>query len=341
MNIDIYTHFFPKAYAHELIRHTTQIHPDVPDVGVLMQMFPNLCDLESRIHDMDDCETTLQVLTPLPIPIELFTESEQNATALMRIANDAMTETVAGNPRRFAGVGLLCFQNIDQAVAELERVVRELGMKGAMIFTHIQGKPLDMPSLFPIYAKAVELDVPLWIHPISWNYYDWVRDFLIWQIFGWPIDTTLAMARIVYGGVLEKFPKIKFIAHHAGGTVPYLLGRVIDTHDQNEELVQLSAGSGKEGAISSEKTPEDYFRMFYGDTALSGLSGAMRCAHEMFGSDRLLFGSDYPFGPDDGRRFIRTNLSALSALELEPSAHAKVLSRNAEALLKLDTGASP
>src|SRR6185437_3224797 len=143
----------------------------------------------------------------------------------MRIANDAMAETVVRNPRRFTGVALLCFQEIDQAVEELERAVQILGMKGAMLFTHIQGNPLDMPKLFPLYAKAIELDVPLWIHPISWNYYDWVRDFLIWQIFGWPIDTTLAMARLVYGGVMEKFPKIKFITHHAGGTVPYLFGR--------------------------------------------------------------------------------------------------------------------
>ena len=339
MNIDIYTHFFPKAYGQAIAHHATRSHPDVPDVDALMRMFPNLCDLELRIPHMDEYETSIQVLTPLPIPVELFAEDESQALALMHIANDAMAETVARNPRRFTAIALLCFQNIEESVAEMERAVHELGMKGAMIFTHIQGKPLDTPDLFAIYAKAIELDVPLWIHPISWNYYEWVRDYLIWQIFGWPIDTTLAMARLVYGGVLEKFPTIKFITHHAGGTVPYLWGRVIDTHDQNEELTKLSAGSGKEGSKSPVKTPMDYFHMFYGDTALSGLTEAMRCAHQMFGSDRLLFGSDYPFGPDGGRRFIRTNLSALSDIGLGPDAHRNVLFRNSESLLHLTPSA--
>lgn len=333
MNIDIYTHFFPKPYADAIVRYATRRHPDVPDIGVLMRMFPGLCDLDLRIPHMDEFETALQVLTPIPIPIELFA-GDGPQFDLMRIANDAMAESVASNPRRFVGVALLCFENIDQAIAELERTVLRLGMKGAMIFTNIQGKPLDLPALFPLYAKAIELDVPLWIHPISWDYYPWVRDYLIWQIFGWPIDTTLAMARLVYAGVMEKFPAIKFITHHAGGAVPYLLGRVIDTHDQNEELIRLSGGSTSGDSFG--KSPVDYFRMFYGDTALSGLPSAMQSAHEMFGSNRLVFGSDYPFGPDAGRRFIRTNLAAVSMLDLHPEERTKILSENANSLLKLD-----
>ena len=198
-------------------------------------MFPTLCEFDTRLSHMDRYNTSVQVLTPLPIPAEMFVEPSA-ASSLVSVANDAMAEAVAKHPDRFVGVALLSFVDMDEAAKELERCVKQLGMKGAMLFTHISGRPIDIPELSPVYEMAQRLDVPLWIHPISWNYYDWVRDFLIWQIFGWPIDTTLAMARLVYGGVLEKFPDLKFITHHAGGTTPYLIGRVIDTYDQNEEL---------------------------------------------------------------------------------------------------------
>ncbi|MGO9402639.1 MAG: amidohydrolase family protein [Terriglobales bacterium] len=334
MNIDIYTHFFPPAYAKEITRRATRTHPDVPNIEMLMRLFPNLCEFETRLAHMDRYETSLQVLTPLPIPADLFVADSAAAAALVRVANDALAEAIAKRQDRFAGVALLCFLDPEEAANELERTVRHLGLKGAMLFTNIGGRPVDMPQLFPVYERAQGLDVPLWIHPISWNYYDWVRDYLIWQIFGWPIDTTLAMARLVYGGVLEKFPKLKFITHHAGGTTPYLIGRVIDTYDQNEELMRLS-GSGSSAPRSAAKKPIDYYRMFYGDTALSGIASAMSCAFEMFGSERLVFGSDYPFGPDSGQRFIHSNLTAVDTLRLPDRDRRRILVENARSLLGL------
>ena len=247
-----------------------------------------------------------------------------------------MAEAISKRQDRFAAVALLCFADMDEAANELERAVKRLGMKGGMLFTNISGKPVDIPQMFPVYEKAQSLDVPLWIHPISWNYYDWVRDFLIWQIFGWPIDTTLAMARLVYGGVLEKFPRLKFITHHAGGTTPYLIGRVIDTYDQNAELMRLSGSSAITGPAA--KKPIDYYHMFYGDTALSGIPSAMNCGYEMFGSDRFAFGSDYPFGPDAGQRFIHANLTAIESLKLSSSDIKKVLVGNSQSLLGMKKG---
>jgi aminocarboxymuconate-semialdehyde decarboxylase len=333
-NIDIYTHFFPPAYAKEITRVATRSHPDVPNIEMLMRLFPNLCEFDMRMSHMDRYETSLQVLTPLPIPPDLFVTDPRAAAALTRVANDSLAEAIAKRLDRFAGVALLCFQDMDEASLELERSVKQLGFKGAMLFTNIAGRPLDIPEMSKVYEKAQSLDVPLWIHPISWNYYDWVRDFLIWQIFGWPIDTTLAMARIVYGGVLEKFPKVKFITHHAGGTTPYLIGRVVDTYDQNEELMRLS-GDPSRAHPPAAKPPIDYYKMFYGDTALSGIPGAMQCAYEMFTSERLAFGSDYPFGPDRGQRFIGSNLTAINSLKLGSRDQKKVLVDNARALLRM------
>lgn len=331
-NIDIYTHFFPPAYAHEIVRVATRAHPDVPNIEGLMRLFPNLCELDMRLSHMDRYQTSIQVLTPLPIPPDLFVNDAGAANALTRVANDAMAETMAGRKDRFVGVGLLCFQDMSEAAKELERCVKQLNFKGAMLFTNISGRPLDIPELSKVYETAQTLDVPLWIHPISWNYYEWVRDYLIWQIFGWPIDTTLAMARIVYGRVYENFPKLKLIAHHAGGTTPMLIGRVVDTYDQNEELMRLSESKSSH---AMSKRPIEYYKMFYGDTALSGVPGAMQCAYEMFEADRLVFGSDYPFGPDAGQRFIRSNLAAIDGLRLTGQVRKKILDQNARSLLRL------
>ena len=332
MNIDIYTHFFPPVYAKELVRRATRAPLDVPNIDMLMRLFPNLCEFDTRLAHMDRYQTSLQVLTPLPIPTELFVGDPSAAAGLARVANDAMAEAVARHQDRFAAVALLCFQDTGEAANELERAVKQLGMKGAMLFTNIGGKPVDTPGLSVVYEKAQSLNVPLWIHPISWNYYDWVRDYLTWQIFAWPMDTTLAMARLVYGGVLEKFPKLKFITHHAGGTTPYLIGRVIDTYDQNEELMRLS-GSVASRNPPGAKRPIDYYRMFYGDTALSGIASAMNCGYDMFGSEHFVFGSDYPFGPDSGQRFIYSNLAAIDSLKLPDRDRRQILVENARSLL--------
>jgi uncharacterized protein len=334
MNIDIYTHFFPSKYAKAISRLAEKKHPDVPDIDLLAKMFPKLCDLSLRLGDMEKHQTAIQVLAPLPIPPELFVGTD-HAAELASIANDAMAEVIAGQSKSFMGVALLPLQIREASEQELTRAVRDLGFKGAMIFTNINGNPLDDPNLLGVYAKAVQLEVPLWLHPISWNYYGWVREHLIWQIFGWPIDTTLAMARLVYGGIMERYPELKVITHHAGGTIPYLIGRVIDTYEQNEELIRLSRADG-DRSPKEVSSPLKGFQQFYGDTALSGVPGAMKCAHDFFGSEKLVFGSDYPFGPLAGESFIRSNLDALNSLGLAKHEQELILVKNAAALLKSD-----
>ncbi len=339
MTIDIYTHFVPARYADALARKTSGVHPDAGRIGDLGKMFPNLLECDSRLAHMDKYGVSLQVLTPLPLPVEEFmTEGdEQRVCELVRLANDSMAEIVARRPDRFVAVALLAFQEIGLAVEELVRAVRELSMKGAMLFTNINGRPLDWPELFPIYEKAVELDVPLWVHPVSWNYYEWIRDFLLWQIFGWPFDTTLATARLVYSGVLEKFPRLKLVTHHSGGVMPYLSERIRDIHDQTEEFRALYSEENVDapGQASGRRHPLDVFRMFYTDVALSGSLPALRCSYAFFGARQLVFGTDYPFSPEQGERFIRANLAAVNSLEITTEERTRILAENAKELLHL------
>jgi uncharacterized protein len=338
-NIDIYTHFLPPDYAKSIRETTSRAYSDLYGIDGLIQLYPNLSEFEARLRHMETNGTELQVLTPLPVPVEKFIADSDRQTPgeLVRIANDAMAEEVARHADRFVGVALLSFDDIGSAVTEMHRAVTKLGLKGAMIFTHIGGHPLDLPEFYPIYEKAIELGVPLWLHPISWDYFPWVREHLLWQIFCWPFDTTLAMARLVYGGVMERYPTLKLITHHAGGTVPFLLGRVIDVYDQERGFATLyGQGSiARDIAPLPQYRPEELFRTFYADVALSGWLPSLACAYDFFGSDRLVFGSDYPFGPERGERFLRSNLAAVEQLRLPRGEHSKILEKNARMLLGL------
>jgi aminocarboxymuconate-semialdehyde decarboxylase len=341
MIIDFYTHFVPAAYAEALVRRTPGFHPDAGRIADLGRLFPELMETDRRLRHMDQYGIAMQVLTPLPLPVEqLAGEAEKGRVGeLVQIANDAIAETVARNPDRFWGIALLSFSDMALAVRELDRCVLDLGLKGAMLFTNIDGRPLDAPELFPLYQRATELDVPLWIHPVSWDYYPWMRDFLLWQIFGWPFDTTLAMARLVYSGVLERFPKLKLITHHSGGVMPYLADRIRDIHEQTEEFRALYASEAK-GADSGQESratrdPLESFRRYYSDVALSGSLSALECSYAFFGAEQLVFGTDYPFSPEGGERFLCTNLAAVMALKVNERDRVKMLSGNAKTLLHL------
>jgi predicted TIM-barrel fold metal-dependent hydrolase len=338
MNIDIYTHFLPRSYARLIKETTSRVNADIVSVESLEKMFPNLCELDTRLRHMDKHDTRIQVLTPLPVPVEDFLSDSDRQTPqeLARVANDSLAETIARRPDRFVGVALLPFCDTRSAVEEMERAVKQLGLKGAMIFTNIHGRPLDLAEFFPIYEKAIQLGVPLWMHPVSWNYFPWVRDYLLWQIFCWPFETTLAMARLVYGGVMERYSSLKWITHHSGGTVPFLVGRVSDIYDQEQEFAALYGYHGEarqEQNSETSRRPEDQFRMFYSDVALSGWQPSFICAYQFFGADRLVFGSDYPFGPEQGERFLRGNLAAVEKLEMSAAERIQVLEKNALALL--------
>src|SRR6476646_8910012 len=138
MAIDAYTHFFPVAYRQRIEKSTTRSHADVPNLGALARLFPNLCDIDLRLGHMDAYGIDIQVLTPLPIPVELFIgeRDRETGTKLARSANDALAAEISHRADRFAGVALLSFSDVDKAVVELERTVQELKFVGAMLFTN-------------------------------------------------------------------------------------------------------------------------------------------------------------------------------------------------------------
>jgi aminocarboxymuconate-semialdehyde decarboxylase len=258
---------------------------------------------------------------------------------LARIANDGMAELVVKHPDRFvAFAASLPMNNPDAAVQELDRAVTKLGARGVQIFSNVDGLPLDEPQFQGVFDRMAEHDLPIWLHPARpSSFADYAGEskskYEMWWVFGWPYETSVAMGRLVFSGLFDRHPDLKIITHHMGAMAPYFEGRLgggLDqlgtrTPENEKHLVQHSL----------KRRPIDYFRMFYGDTALFGAVGPLECGLAFFGLDRILFGTDMPFDPEKGPGFIRETIRAVDAMSIAPADRARIYEGNARRLLKL------
>lgn len=326
MVIDAYSHVFPMP----LIEALSKVKPSA-ELAALRAQSPHNFEVEPRIAYMDEHGFDVDVLILARPPVWLGMKPE-DVHALTRVANDSIAEFAARRPDRFVGVGVLPLVD-DVMMRELERVHGDLGLKGVLIFSNIEGKPLDDDSMWPLYQRAAELDFPIWIHPQHAPTHAWIRDDLMDRVLQWPFDTSLAMARLVYGGVFERYPNIKFVTHHMGGMIPYFAGRIAAFAESTaEEYAKLGLGRSRP-KLSGE--PLDHFRRFYNDCISNGSPQATRVAIEFFGVDHILFGTDFPFGPANGERWPVDELRNIRAMSMSEADRAKILHGNAEKLLKL------
>jgi uncharacterized protein len=332
--IDVFTHIMPASYHARLMA----VAPDFADVGKRMRNVPMLVDLDLRFRVMDAFEDYQQVLSLPTPPIEVMA-SGADAVGLARAANDGMAALVQRHPSRFAGfVASLPLGNPDAAVAELERAVDELGARGVQLFSNVRGGPLTSPELLPIFEAMAHWDLPIWLHPYrgpeTSDYRTEDRSqFEIWWTFGWPYETSVAMSRIVFAGLFDRWPNLKIITHHMGAMAPYFAGRVGPGWDQLG--VRTSAPDGAEALARLSKRPVDYFHMFYADTALFGAYDATVCGLAFFGADRVVFASDAPFDPEGGPMYIRETIGIIDRLPITDADRARIYSGNAVRLLKL------
>ena len=329
--IDIFTHILPLKYAEALYKKARDCFYIEADKAT-----PILSDLDARFRIMDRYEGLTQVLTLASPPIE-HVVNPNDAVELAKIANDEMAELVAKYPHRFvAAVASLPMNNIDAALKEADRAIRELNFKGVQIFSSINRKPLDRPEFMGLYQKMAEYDLPIWIHPTKdRNIPDYpgekVSKYRLFLHFGWPYETTLAMARLVFSGVLERYPTVKFIIHHGGGMVPYFEQRIGHTPAYDTDI-----GVKTKYVEKLSRPPIEYFRKFYADTAtMGGITPVLMCAYAFFGSDNLLFGSDMPYGVDRGEAGLRQVINSIESMDASPSDKEKILRRNAERILHL------
>ena len=293
---------------------------------------PALFDLELRFRAMDQFEGLRQVLT-LGLPPLEYVLSPGDASDLARMANDEMAELVNKYPDRFvAAVAGLPLNDIDASLRETERAIRELKFKGIQIFSSINGKPLDRDEFMGLYEMMTGYDLPIWIHPakdkIVPDYPDETYSkYTLFTAFGWPYETTLAMARLVFSGILEKYTKLKFITHHCGAMIPFFSKRVF--------LVREGPEPGKGTPLT--QPPLEYFKKFYADTVLGGSTPALMCGHTFFGADHLLFGSDYPYpgGPERGDVALGEVIRSVEMMDVTREEKIRIFSKNARRILHL------
>lgn len=326
MLIDAYAHVFPMP----LIDALSEVSAGA-ELAALRSQSPHLYDDERRIRFMDEHGVDIQVLVLARPPVWLGMEREV-LHRLTRVANDSIAEFSGRRPDRFVGVGVLPVVD-DTMMQEFERLHGELGLKGVLIFTNIEGKPLDDPSMWPLYERAAAADIPIWIHPQHAGYYPWIGKNVLDRTLGWPFDTSLAMARLVYGGVFETYPGIKFMTHHMGGMIPYFATR-IEAFERSTAAEYARLGIGESSGPALSAPALDHFRRFYNDCISNGSAEALKMAIGFFGVDHILFGTDFPFGPPDGS-WVRDELRAVSAVDISAPQREQILHGNAEQLLGL------
>ena len=338
--IDVYNHVMPRAVADRI----RELAPGKGDMVKRVTSIPMLYDIEARIRMMDRWPAYQQVLTLSNPPIETIA-GPGDTPELARVANDELKKICETRPDKFpAWVASLPLNNVEASLEEIDRVVA-LRARGIQIFTNVNGRPLDDPEFLPVFEHATSHHkIPIWMHPArdarAADYLGEAKSkYEIWQVLGWPYETSVAMSRIVFSGMFDRLPEMKIITHHLGAMIPYFEGRVgplwdqLGTRTSDEDYSSILAAMKAKG-----RRPIDYFRLFYNDTAGGGARSAIRCGLDFFGADRVLFATDCPFDPEGGPMFIRDTIAALDSLALAEDERAAIYFRNALRMMKMEAG---
>ncbi len=243
----------------------------------------NCWDADRRIQECDASAVGAQVLSTVPVMFS-YQQPPMHALELHRFLNDHIAMVVRANPTRFTGLACVPMQEPDLACRELERSVRDLGMRGVQIGTNIAGANLDAPMFFPFFRRCAELDVGIFIHP--WNMVgqsEMPKYWLPWLV-GMPAETARAACALMMGGVLDRLPTLRVCLAHGGGSLPFTIGRIEHGFQERPDLC----------AVDCRVSPKQQLHRFYFDTLVHD-AAALQYLLALVGARRLALGSDYPF----------------------------------------------
>jgi predicted TIM-barrel fold metal-dependent hydrolase len=311
MHIDVHAHYFPTEYLDTLDRFGST----ATAICRNMRAGGEQADLDARFLMMDGAGVDLQVLSATPAPPHFASEADSVAAA--RLANDLYAELVEAYPHRFAALAVLPLPHVEASLAELERALDELGMRGASLASSVLGRSLADPTFEPLYAELDRRGAIVLIHPAGEGACSpLITDFNIRWMLGAPVEDTLGVLHLIVNGVVTRYRNIKFVACHLGGALPMLLPRF--DRQSTWEVPDIPEAPGSAAR-----------RIWY-ETTAHGHTPALRAAVETLGADRLLLGSDYPYQQDEWYRLavLYIERSGLSPFEVEG-----ILGRNAEAIL--------
>jgi aminocarboxymuconate-semialdehyde decarboxylase len=323
MNIDVHAHYVPPdslRMASEIgARHGLAMEQDAHGRAVVTRSGKSLLtqpkaeffDLDLRLSIMDRQRVNMQVLSPASsyffywMPVE---ESLEYA----RWLNGQIAEAVVKHPERLVGLASVPVQDGAKAATELERAMTKLGLRGAEIASNISGRYLDDPALNPFWEAAEALGALVFVHPNQVIGADRMKEHNLANLIGNPTDTSLTFAKLIFGGVLDRFPKLKFLLAHAGGFLPYTWGRL----DRGYRIQSADARK-----IS--KPPSEYVKVLYFDT-ITHSATALKYLIETVGAEHVLLGSDYPYDMGDPEPLTSLRATGINAAQLDQIACANV-----------------
>lgn len=329
--IDVHSHLYPKEWMGYLDGRPGS--PTMERTGPTSMVFysdgmrlatvsrPGHYDPEPRIKDLDEYGIDIQLVSLTCPSVELIPAKEGVVWA--KKANDCLAEMSANYKGRLYALATLPYQDVKESVKELERT-KSLGARGVTLFSNLAGKPVYAPEFYPIYEAAAELDMPFFIHPAPPVTSDAMKRVQMpLPLYGFIVDTTMAISGLIFTGVLEKLPRLKFVHAHLGGVFPYMVGRINDC---------FKTYAPDHGYYKLPKEPSEYYKEQVWDDTISFHIPAMKCALEFMGVDHLVIGTDYAHpigGPDRVAQFVND-------LGLSEEDNEKIFCKNAAKLFHID-----
>ena len=294
LKIDCHAHILPASWPDlkakygyggfiKMEHHRTGFAKMMRDDGTFFREVEQNCwDPEAILIDMDKHDVDKMVLCTVPVLFNYWTKPEHGLDWSIFL-NDHMLSVQETYPQRFIGLGTLPMQDVNLAIKELERC-KTIGLKGIQIGSHIQEKNLDDVSFFPLWEAAEKLGMPFFVHPWDMMGQDKMLKYFLPWLVGMPAETSLAICSMIFGGVFDKFPKLRVLFAHGGGSFPYTLGRISHGWHCRPDLCD----------VNGIKDPKDYVGKFWVD-GITHDQDALRYLIQVMGIDKIAYGTDYPF----------------------------------------------
>ena len=322
--LDLHTHYYPPIYFDKIRELPSEFSFDKSPSGQTIITYrgarffgvtPPMTDVSKRLEDMDRVGIDVEVVS-LSTPNVFFTDA-QHQPEIARMVNDAYAELIAKHPTRFKAFASIPMDDTDAALKELHRAINKLKMNGVILLSNIGGQPLTAPEYRPFFDEANRMKLCILLHPMLPANADPFREYVLGPIVGFMFDTTLAVARMCFDGMLREFPDIRWIVAHLGGAVPYLMERMDNGWRDFPEC-----------RAKIDELPSVYLKRLYYDT-VNFNPHMLTMVREMLGADHMVMGSDYPHLLGS----IEKSVSSIQTMNIPEVEKQKIFGGNALAIL--------